>query len=104
MPTRLIEEKWLSAGFAIEHEEVQQKNPQTGELLFNEDGSPQNVSMTILLFVRNTADDQHVIRIPLDDEARRSLAHVLETGEAPAPRIQKPGILVPGAGARIPRL
>lgn len=104
MATRLIEEKWLSAGFAIEHEEVQKKHAETGELLFNEDGSPDNISMTILLFVRNTADDQHVIRIPLDDEARKSLAHVLETGEAPPPRIQKPGILLPSPGARIPRL
>lgn len=104
MATRLIEEKWLSAGFAIEHEEVQTKNPDTNELLFNEDGSPKNISMTILLLVHNGVDTQHVIRVPLDDEARVSLAEALSNGEAPPPKIQKPGILVPGPGARIPRL
>lgn len=77
--SRLIEERWLNAGFGVEEEQVAKATPE-GAPVMNGDGSPLMEKLTVLVLVRNSPDGQHVIRIPFDQGAKQKLVQQLSGG------------------------
>lgn len=76
---RVIQEQWLTAGYAVEFGEHQRTTPE-GLPLMAPDGTPEMEKVTILMLVRQNQNERHEIRIPFGEEQKRKLISDLSGG------------------------
>jgi len=69
---RIIEERWLSAGYLVEQGEQQRMSPE-GFPIMRPDGTPDTESVTVLVLVRQNQIEQHFVRIAFGEEQKRKL-------------------------------
>ena len=70
---------WLTAGFSLEEGEQQRATPE-GLPLFAPNGDPVMEKVTTLVLIRQTQDEQEILKIPFNEEGKAKLVTALSGG------------------------